>query len=249
MRINVHFLPALTTAERLAGKIVVVIDVLRATTTIVFALAAGATEVIPCLEVEEAREAARRRAGRAALGGERGGLAIEGFDLGNSPAEYTPESVRGKSVFFTTTNGTRAMTVCRQARRVLLAGFVNLSAVCQELKREADEVLKLDIICAGTDGEITREDVLLAGAITDELIRGRMADLAVNDQANIARDAWLACQQSGVPLEVCLLASRGGRNLCHIGHASDIRLATQIDRHTVVPELLLEEWRIVNAKR
>src|SRR5438132_10850132 len=107
---------------------VVVIDVLRAAPTIFQALAAGATEVVPCLEVEEAKKIAVQIARSAILGGERGGKQIPDFDLGNSPAEYTPERVAGKTVVFTTTNGTRAMLRCEAARRVLIAAFTNLSA-------------------------------------------------------------------------------------------------------------------------
>jgi len=130
-QIDVYLLPALVEPADLAGKAVAVIDVLRATTTIIQALAAGAAEVIPCLEVEEARRIAVPLGGRAVTGGERGGKQIPGFDLGNSPAEFTPERVAGKTVVFTTTNGTRAMQRCKEARRVLVAAFTNLSAVCR----------------------------------------------------------------------------------------------------------------------
>src|SRR5205823_10380648 len=141
-------------------KTVVVIDVLRATTTIVHALAAGAREVVPCLEVEDARRIAAELGKAAILGGERRGLPIPGFDVGNSPAEYTRQRVGGKTVVFTTTNGTRAMQRCKFASRVLLGAFVNFSAVCRELA-VVDHVA---LVCAGTDGHVTREDTLLAGA-------------------------------------------------------------------------------------
>src|SRR5262245_57387196 len=108
--LNVHLLPELTTPEALTGGVVVVIDVLRATTTITTALAAGARRVIPCLDVADARAAAANSPeGECVLGGERQGLRIEGFDLGNSPNEYTPASVGGKTLVFSTTNGTKAM--------------------------------------------------------------------------------------------------------------------------------------------
>src|SRR5262245_17681938 len=103
-QLDVYLLPDLAEPAALAAKTVVVIDVLRATTTIVHALAAGAREVVPCLEVEEARQVAARLGKVAVLRGERGGVAIAGFDVGNSPAEYTRERVGGKTVVFTTTN-------------------------------------------------------------------------------------------------------------------------------------------------
>lgn len=239
-QIDVYLLPALIEPADLAGQAVVVIDVLRATTTIVQALAAGATQVIPCLEVDEARRIAAELGSDAILGGERGGLPIAGFDVGNSPAEYTPERVSNRPVVFTTTNGTRAMQRCRRARRVLIGAFVNFSALCREL---ADEK-SLAIVCAGTDGQVTREDTLLAGAIADDLTRGQKGRL--NDQAEIAADAWRTAVRvlTDRPLGIMLRDSRGGRNLIETGQENDINLAAQIDKFDIVPELNLATWRI-----
>lgn len=240
--VSVHLLPELVEPQQLAGKTAVVIDVLRATTTVVTALASGAREVLPCLEVADARAKAAA-AENPLLGGERGGLRIEGFQLGNSPAEYNERTVRGRTVIFTTTNGTKAMIRCKLAKRVLLAAFVNLSAVCRELAAERE----IEIVCAGTDGHVTREDTLLAGAIVDDLSRITGAELKTNDQADIAADAWRAAvgQLTGnSPLSQALRASRGGRNLIEIGHENDIDLAAEIDRFDLVAELDLETWRI-----
>src|SRR5260221_2263163 len=116
--IFVHLVPALFEPADLRGGVAVVIDVLRATSTIVHALAAGAKAVIPCGEIDEARQvAARSPAGSVLLGGERKGLRIPGIDLGNSPTDYTPDVVTGKKIIFTTTNGTRALIRARDARR------------------------------------------------------------------------------------------------------------------------------------
>src|SRR5687767_15518577 len=210
--INVHFLPALVAPEQLAGKTVVVIDVLRATTTIVQALAAGAKEIIPCLEVSEAKRMAKQCKRPKVLGGERSGGKIEGFDLGNSPAEYTPKAIKGKSVYFTTTNGTRAMQTCKHAERVFLGAFTNFSALCDLLALAKG----LELVCAGTNGQITREDVLLAGAICSRL--GSLANLSavLDDSACIAVDSWLRWRDCGLPLETTLLDSRGGANLLNI---------------------------------
>lgn len=239
-QIDVYLLPALVEPAELAGKTLAVIDVLRATTTIIQALAAGAAEVIPCLEVDEAKSIASRLAPRAILGGERGGKQIPGFDLGNSPAEYTPERVAGKSVVFTTTNGTRAMQRGKEARRVLLAAFTNLSAICRELVDET----AIALVCAGTDGHVTREDTLLAGALVNELARSPKCRL--NDQALLAADAWSTAVRlmTDRPLGMMLRDSRGGRNLIDIGQEHDIDLAAQIDRFDIVPELDLAAWRI-----
>lgn len=241
--LNVHLLPALVTPEELAGRTVVVIDVLRATTTIIHALAAGAKEVVPLLEVEEARQLAAKLPGTALLGGERTGQRIVGFDLGNSPTEYTPAVMGGKTLIFTTTNGTKAMQRCGQARRILIAGFVNFSALCRELAGEEG----VEIVCAGTDGHVTREDTLLAGAIVDDWRTSHSDAPLCNDQAEIAADAWRTC--AGIlsgrdPLAAALRDSRGGRNLIEIGQENDIDLAAQIDRFDIVPELDIASWRI-----
>ena len=239
-QIDVYLLPALVDPVELEGKAVVVIDVLRATTTIVHALAAGASEVAPCEEIEDAKKLAATLGAQAVLSGEREGLPIPGFDLGNSPAEYTRERVGGKTLVFTTTNGTRAMHRCRHAARVLLGAFVNFSAICREL---ADDE-QIALICAGTDGHVTREDTLLADAMVDDLARTRKREL--NDQAEIAADAWQTAVRllTDRPLGIMLRDSRGGRNLIETGQENDIDLAAQIDKFDIVPRLDLATWRI-----
>jgi 2-phosphosulfolactate phosphatase len=230
----------------------VVIDLLRASTTICFALAAGAREIIPCLEVDEARRLAAGIAPWPLLGGERGGVQIEGFDLGNSPDEYRPEKVAGRTIVFTTTNGTKAMLACRGARRVLIGSFVNLSAVCAQLNPNQPTHL----ICAGTESRITREDVLCAGAIVDRLTTWELVIARdLNDEARIARDAWretmrgLEIDDPGAieTLARTLRDTRGGRNLVALGLERDIDAAAQIDRFPIVPELDTKSWHISAA--
>jgi len=232
--VRVHFLPLLVAPKELSESTCVVIDVLRATTTIAQALASGARQIVPCLEVSDALRAAAGIEG-ALLGGERGGLRIEGFQLGNSPGEYTPEAVSGKTIVFTTTNGTRAMLHCRQAKEVLLAAFVNLEAVNSLL----DSCPTIDILCACTGGRITREDVLLAGALADELAEAK-ADL--NDQAEIARDAWRQVAGSersrenlSIKVAAALRRTQGGRNLTRLGLERDIDLSSQVNSLNIVP--------------
>ena len=237
---RVHFLPDTVQAARLRGGVAVVIDLLRATTTVCHALAAGAAEVRPCLEIDEARFlAARLGRERCILGGERSGVRIEGFDCGNSPSEYTRERVAGKTLVFTTTNGTRAIGRVLAADRILLGSLANLSAVCGQIARQ---LATLDIVCAGTDGGVTREDVLVAGAIVDRLTAANdEAAWQWNDEALIARDAWRA-MASGNNFSQTLLAalrdSRGGRNLVELGYDADIVTAAEVDSLSVVPEVL-----------
>src|SRR5438105_2668623 len=182
--VRVHLLP--DWAGTLTGTTAVVVDVLRATTTIVHALAAGCTCVRPCATVEEARElAGQMRAGRALLGGERGGVPLPGFDLGNSPQEYTAKRCRGCTLVLTTTNGTRALLQAAEAERVLLAAFVNFSAICEQLRLDARP---LHIVCAGDEGEPCLEDTLLAGALVDFLCEE--TDARLNDSARLAWDCY-----------------------------------------------------------
>ncbi|MFN0050890.1 MAG: 2-phosphosulfolactate phosphatase [Planctomycetales bacterium] len=233
--IRVHLLPELFHPEESSEGTAVVIDVLRATTTIVVALQAGARQVIPCLTVEESlRVAGELPGGSVLLGGERGGLRIPGFDLGNSPADYTAEVVRGKSVVFTTTNGTRAMNRVQRMPRVLIGALVNLQAVVCRL---ADLSGPVHLVCAGTDGQLTLEDVLCAGLITRELV-SQGEDWDVTDDATIL--ALNLSETHGGTYDAVLAmlrSSRGGRNLIAQSFDSDIALAATTSIINLAPEL------------
>ena len=133
-----------------------------------FALQNGAAGVMAFRAVEEAFRLREEQGDACLLGGERGGIKIDGFDLSNSPDDYGPNVVRGKTIGFTTTNGTKALLKCREASRILIGAFVNISVVAKELAAENRDV---HIVCAGTNGAITGEDVLFAGALTDLLQR------------------------------------------------------------------------------
>ena len=252
--LNVYELPALVEPEELLGGTVVVIDVLRASTTIVHALEAGATKVIPCLEVKDALAlAAELPPGEVVLGGERGGLAIDGFDLGNSPTEYTPDRVAGRTVVFTTTNGTRAMRQCGLADRVLIGAFVNVSAVCRCLAGAK----RIHLLCAGTGGETSCDDVLLAGLLVDRIERQGGPVRELNAPAVTARKRWRASFPSSLaagaeplgaePLAAELRKSKGGRNLTAVGLGDDILTAARIDRFGRVPELDTQTFSIRQA--
>ncbi len=166
MHVAVHYLPQFVAETELAGRAVVIVDLLRASTTICQALASGAECVVPCVEVDETWAKSRpHERSRIVLGGERGGKRIAGFDLGNSPTDYSPDQVFGRTVFFTTTNGTRALAHAHLARRVLIGAAVNRRALVSTIAKEA----RIEILCAGTGGNVTREDVLAAGAIVDQL--------------------------------------------------------------------------------
>ncbi len=247
--LRVHHLPRHVPAEELAGGTVIVIDLLRATTTICQALASGASEVVPFLEIEDALEAAKAVPDREriVLGGERRGIKIAGFDLGNSPAEYTPEAVGGRRVFITTTNGTRALHHARLAARVVVGALVNLSAVEASVK-DADRV---DILCAGTDGAETNEDILAAGAMVHQLA-ARAAEWQLDERASAARREWQRvlneAQASGSPLDAVvereLRHSKGGENLLEIGNGGDLALCADVDCLDVAPEFDVQASRV-----
>lgn len=187
-------LPALAETD-LSGTACVVFDVLRATSTIVTALQNGAKEIIPVSEISEALEIKKQRPD-VLLGGERHGVRISAdgitFDFGNSPREYTPEKVRGKTIVSTTTNGTRALKACTRAKTILASSFLNLSATAQCLQGEN----KLMIICAGTRDNAALEDILGAGALVELLTaREARADAhrprpTVSDSAQTALHAY-----------------------------------------------------------
>jgi 2-phosphosulfolactate phosphatase len=242
-QIRVHFLPAAVDPAALAGGVTIVIDQLRASSTICQALASGAECVVPFLQVDEALAAADAFGrDRALLGGERHGKIIDRFDLGNSPLEYRPEVIAGRRLFFTTTNGTRAMLHARYAVRTLIGSALNRRAVA-----EAADALQVDILCAGTGGEETAEDILAAGAIAATLHELFPSGPPVNSHAGTAAalDAWeavlVAAEVTGcTPSQQLAIAMRdapGGRNLLEIGHDYDLEACAQLDSLDVVPEL------------
>lgn len=241
-KIEVAFLPSLVLPDQLRDQAIVVVDVLRATTTIITAMHNGAAQIIPCGQIDQARGMVDRFQPRGLLGGERNGLKIEGFDLGNSPTEYSRQAVGDRTVIMATTNGTPAMDVCRQAKRVWIGGFINAQAIVECLN---DEPL-VTFLCAGTDRRITGEDVLFTGCAIERLLRGGNA-AQLNDQATLALGAWHdACRQiqSGATLAGLLAEMHGGRNLVRNGLRADIDYCAVIDRLACVPRLDLERWVI-----
>lgn len=151
----------------LLGRTAIVVDVLRATTSITWALQNGAAAVIPTVEPAEAVGMASRIGG-CVLAGERGALKIPGFDLSNSPLEFTASAVRGKNVIMTTTNGTSAICAAEGAANVLIGCMINCAAVARRAVELGQDVI---IICAGTEGEISADDIFAAGAIALEIAR------------------------------------------------------------------------------
>ena len=224
------------------------IDVLRASTTIISALAHGAAGVRPVLTVEAARALAASSAAGSTmlLGGERGGLRIDGFDLGNSPREYAPARVAGRRIVITTTNGTAALDACGLAAEVLIGGIVNRTAVAARARELAmvHGTAGIHLVCAGTDGQVTEEDILAAGGILDAVNCLPDADCDTLDaSAMVAREAFrgvlatAADADTTLAIAAAFALSRGGRNLIELGMHADLPAAAAIDSLPVVPRL------------
>lgn len=235
----VHLLPRLIPPGALEGGLAVVVDVLRATTVMVHALAAGCEAIIPVGSVDQAKAvAASFPSDHALLAGERLGLPIDGFDLGNSPDAFDPPSCRGKTLVMTTTNGTQALLACREARRVGVGALVNLASVT---RWAGSTGLAVHLVCAGTDGLVSLEDTLVAGEIAKGLSQTRAYPMG-NDSALIA---LAMVQAAGQDWAKTLARGRGGRRVAEIGLGVDITAASRRDRFTLVPVLRHDPLRLV----
>jgi 2-phosphosulfolactate phosphatase len=227
-RIDIALTAGSVETRDVRGKLCVVIDNLRAGTTIVAALAAGCPAVIPAETPEEARKIARMR--HCLLGGERNSVIIEGFDFGNSPLEYTPDRIGGRPIAFTTTNGTRAMRACTSADSLAIASFVNAGAAARFLCEGKNDIL---IVCSGTRGEPSIEDTVCAGMLTD-LLGG-----AETDAAREAVTLWN--RHKGDLAGMMKRVSPHGRSLVDLGLEKDIDFAATLNKFDIVPILKGEE--------
>jgi 2-phosphosulfolactate phosphatase len=232
MRMDCLLTPALTDEQALRERTVVVIDVLRASTSIITALGNGAKEVIPVATVESAvKISGNLAAGATLLGGERNGRIIEGFHLGNSPAEYTADRVRGKSIVFSTTNGSQALVKSRYAQELIVCGFVNIGAVRDQL---GDRDRDIAVVCAGRNGDFSMEDTVCCGMLVQLMLEIHGDDLPLGDAARAAQVLYRA---HGKNILRMLKATEHGRYLEEIGFGGDLRLCADVDGVPVVPQL------------
>jgi 2-phosphosulfolactate phosphatase len=215
----------------------VLIDVLRAATSIITAIHHGARSVVPAASTEEAMRLANSLGrGEVLLSGERGGIRIEGFDLGNSPAEYAADVVNGRTIVMSTTNGTRVLASMAAARRVYVAAFANLSMVAGRLRQTEDEVL---VVCAGRAGRVSVDDALCAGMLVEACAGhtqrehgGAVSEAELGDGAIAA----VALAREFAPVTVDFLReTAGGRGLEEIGQGNDIEYCSRIDSMPVIP--------------
>jgi 2-phosphosulfolactate phosphatase len=232
VRIDVHFNGSSTAHPDLHDRVVLVVDVLRASTSIAAALANGARAVIPFESVDEAITRARSlERSDVLLAGERKMAPIHGFDLGNSPREFTADVVTGKTIVMTTTNGTTALAGTTGANEVVVGAFANYSAVLAWLRAAARAGKSLTIVCAGSNGRFALEDAICAGRYVRGVAR-RGIQPVLGDAANIAA---IVDRRMGADLPSVLKDSEHGRALIEAGLGDDVLYCAQLDTHPVVP--------------
>lgn len=228
MRIEVFFSPAGVDELSMRGRNVVIIDVLRATTTICTALRNGAREIIPTPDIENATKISSNLSGDSRLlGGERQGKKIDGFDLGNSPAEYAPEIVKNKSIIFTTTNGAGAIYKCRYASTALVASFVNVTAIVNTIGGIGGT---WTILCSGRQGAFSIEDATCAG-----MIISKVEEAAQVDTEDAGLTALILYKNSKKSILGMMKKSMHGQYLASIGYEDDLQLCSDVDSVPVVP--------------
>ncbi|HBV65555.1 MAG TPA: hypothetical protein DEF45_21325 [Rhodopirellula sp.] len=252
MRIVTSLLPELMAMKSAETDVAVVVDVLRATSVMTTAFGSGVKRIFTCCQISEAVSLAKQIENtdqgnqRPLLCGERSCKPISGFDHGNSPSEYTPARVRGQTLIMTTTNGTKAIEAASSAKQLIAASFLNLPAVVETLRGSR----LVHLICSGTDGQITAEDVLLAGAIIDACTVEYRVTLE-DDESRIAQGFWASCLpvserspwvsvKNGNEKQLSHLLAKsfgdtlGGANLKNLGFEQDLHRCAQIGTQSAV---------------
>lgn len=250
MKVDVFAVPGELDDADLSGAKVVVVDVIRATTTVLTGLEAGAQRVLVAASIEEAvRLAGSTGQSGVLLCGERHGRRIDGFDLGNSPGEFRPETVEGKTLVCTTTNGTRALRRCSSAGEVFLGCFRNRRAVADRLvasiggEAGRNAAPGVAIACAGKEGRLGLEDLLCAGLIVEAL---EEAGPGIRPSDG-ARAALALAAAIGAPTPDFLEMTEAGIALVRIGLEQDLAFCAEVDVSPCVP--VLRDGGFVLAER
>lgn len=215
--------------EKLENKTVIVIDMLRATSVIITAVAEGCREVIPVLTIEEALELSRENRETFILGGERNALKIEGFDCSNSPLEFTKGKVEGKTVIMTTTNGTRAIHGSEGAGRILLGAVINGEAVAEAAVKLDEDVV---IVNAGTYGQFSIDDFICSGYIIDCIEKKVQAELT--DIATTAHYIY----ENNTEIFGFIEKAKHYKRIQELGLEEDLQYCTRKSIIKVVPEYI-----------
>jgi 2-phosphosulfolactate phosphatase len=243
MKLDVVFTPTGLTAGEVQGRIVFVIDILRAGTSMCAALHHGARAVVPVPSTEEAlRLKQTLGSGETLLAGERNCLPIPGFDLGNSPRAMLPEVVRGKTLIMTTTNGTGALLATSGAREVYIASAVNFAVVSARARQAWEAQEGVLIICAGREQRFALDDAYTAGRLVEAALGGGRGRKGLSDAAIVALDL---VRRYGRRWDRPLATSRGGRDLIELGLGDDVEDAARVDAYPVMATF--HERRVVAA--
>jgi 2-phosphosulfolactate phosphatase len=229
--LEVCLTPALLPLYNVEDFIVVIIDIFRATSSICYGIENGAEAIIPVSEVEECA-AYREKGLNYLLAAERNGEVVTGFDFGNSPFAYTPEKVAGKTVVLTTTNGTHALHLSRKAKKIVIGSFLNLTALCNWLKTQDDNIL---LVCAGWKNNFNLEDTLFAGAVVEQL---KANGYTLDDPALAANDLYQIGQNN---IAQYLEKTSHGERLKKLGIEKDIAFCLQVDIATAIPVLVVDK--------
>ncbi len=241
--LRVSYASEISSALKLKNEMAVMIDVLRASSTICAALAAGAKEVIPFKSVAEAKRVKAKLGEAAVLAGERKGLKVPGFDAGNSPAEFTPETVKRKTLLLATTNGTQALLKASFATKAYVGCLLNERAVSLALLKGKGPIR---LIPAGFEGLWSADDFYCAGSIVSTLLElGGRGRFALDDSAAIASEFFQALM--GKARQV-LSTSRSGQPLFALGYEADIEYCAEMDILRLVPEMKSNPIRIVATR-
>lgn len=217
--------------EDVRDKTVVMVDVLRASSTMVTALGNGAKGVIAVEDMDDASKISHNLDSKSfLLSGEKDGITIQGYDLGNSPLEHTEEAVKGKTIILNTTNGTKAIRRCHLADKIVIGSFLNLDTIIDHLKGLDDEIV---LVCAGWRGRLSLEDLLCAGNIIYELCSGQLPADA-RDGAKVALGLY---EKFGDDIENNIKSSNYAVRLRDIVGEDDLTYCCQRSITQVLPAL------------
>jgi 2-phosphosulfolactate phosphatase len=232
--IEVCLSPLLIPSYKIEGRLVVVIDIFRATSSICYGIENGATEIIPVASVEECKSYEGKG---YLLAAERNGEVVNGFDFGNSPFSYTKEKVEQKKVVLTTTNGTHAIQQAKAANKIIIGSFLNLDSLCEWLAIQNQDVL---LLCSGWKNKFNLEDTLFAGAVVHKLKDdfNHYCDAAI-----AAEDMYLLAKNN---LREYLYKSSHSQRLKELNIEDDIQFCLKQNICKTIP--VLEEGKLVAMK-
>lgn len=229
--LEVCLTPALLHLHDIKDSIVVVIDIFRATSSICYGIDNGAEAIIPVATIEACKSYSHSD---FLLAAERNGEVVEGFDFGNSPFSYTAEKVSGKTIVLTTTNGTHAINVSRGANKIVIGSFLNLTALCNWIKTQPNNVL---LLCSGWKDKVNLEDTLFAGGVVNQL---RNENYILDDAGIAAEDLYILAKDD---LRSYLQKTSHSERLKKLGIEEDIRFCLNLNVTNSIP--ILDGERLV----